>query len=159
MTQLTGICVPARVSKYLQRNNYTRVDHPSFLPLVGGRSNREGWSGPEKVDHPFSSPFPLSPLLPPLAFVAFVPLLISPSHESPLAWDEEVIRQAARNDTSFVIAFFDGRSFSFFFFFYLRPRNKFGNKLREAQLACLSRWRAVTFEEAEEGRDEPLATV
>lgn len=38
----------------------------------------------------------------------------------------------------------------FFFFFYLRPRNKFGNKLREAQLACLSPWRAATFEEAKE---------
>ena len=118
---------------------------PSFLlseqdRIVKGGPERRKWTT-------LSSPFPLSPLVPPLAFVhrSPLPLLSSSRIASRLdRRDEEVIRQAARNDTSFVIAFFDGLFlFSFFFFFfYLRPRNKFGNKLREAQLACLPRWRA-----------------
>lgn len=119
---------------------------PSFLSLVGERSNREGWSRPEKVDHPLFSFPSFSPRSSSRFRSPFVVPLSPPRIASRLdRRDEEVTRQAARNDTSFVIAFF-----GLFFFFYLRPRNKFGNKLREAQLACLSRWRAATFEEAKE---------
>ena len=94
---------------------------PSFLlseqdRIVKGGPERRKWTT-------LSSPFPLSPLVPPLAFVhrSPLPLLSSSRIASRLdRRDEEVIRQAARNDTSFVIAFFDGLFlFSFFFFFFL----------------------------------------